>query len=543
MEKPILVIGHRHPDTDSICSALGYAYMKQKLGFNVIAARAGKINQETKYVLDYFNMDAPKLVDDLYPRIGDSKLVQLPTVQPTATVHDVGKVFVEQKPKAVPVVDTAGMLEGIVTVNNLAERYYQELTISELDNAEVDFVSILEVLNGKLWCGSIDKKFKGTVHIGAATPESMCKGLKPGDILLTANRVEAQTAALDVGIACLILTLDTEPTPEVIDLAEQMHALIISTSYNTYNACRLIQQSMQIKYIMQKDCLTFKTSAYVSDVQEKMAESDANVFPILHHGKYVGVVDKTSMLKYKKQEVILVDHNERSQAVEGIENAQVLEIIDHHRLGGLTTGMPVFIRQDPVGSSATIVAKLTWHRNVPMTTAIAGILLAAIISDTLYFKSPTATEEDRETAAKLAQIAGIVDVKEFAMDILRHGSALNSLTADEIVHNDTKEFDFTIGKVAVTQVTVMDGKDAKKKWPELKAALEAMVAHHECATALLMVTDIMAENTSLLWAGAHEDLLTQAFGEQQEDGSYFLPGVLSRKKQIVPPLNEAFKEN
>ena len=543
MDKEILVIGHKNPDTDSICSAIGYAYLKQKLGINAVAARAGRINQETKYVLEYFHVDAPKLVDDLYPRLGDSKLVQLPTINSTATLHDVGKIFAEYRPKAVPVVDEGGSLEGIVTVHDLASQYYQELTISDLANAEVDFGSILEVLQGKLWCGSIDKKFKGTVHIGAATPISMCKGLNPGDILLTADRVEAQTAALDVGIACLILTLDTEPTPEVIALAEKMHALIISTAYNTYNACRLIQQSMQIKYIMQKDCLTFKTSSYVSDVHEQMNESEASVFPVLHHGKYVGVVVKSSMLKYRKQEVILVDHNERSQAVEGIENAEILEIVDHHRLGGLTTGLPVFIRQDPVGSSASIVAKLAWHRDVPMTTAIAGLLLSAIISDTLYFKSPTATQEDRDTATKLAKIAGIEDVQSFAMDILRHGSALNSLTPEEIVHADAKEFDFSVGKVTVAQVMVMDGEDAKKKWPELKAALQAMVDKEEADLALLMVTDIMAENTSLLWAGRHAQMLTQAFGAMNEEGVFFLPKVLSRKKQIVPPLNEVFKDN
>jgi len=542
MDKPILVIGHKNPDLDSIASALGYAYMKQQEGSNAVAARAGKLNLETKYVLDYFHIEAPKLVDDLYPRLGDSQLVMPPTVTPNTTVFEVGKIFVEHRPKAIPVVDNGGTVQGMVTVNDLASRYFQELTISELDNAEVDFESIREVLKGKIWCGTTDKKFKGTVHIGAATPARMCAGLKPGDMLLTADREDAQKSALDVGIACLVLTLGAVPSQEVIDLAERMHTTIIGTEYNTYKACRLIQQSMQVKYIVPKEFTAFKTSDYVSDVQELMANSEANVFPVLHLGKYVGSVDKTSMLKYKKQQVILVDHNERSQAVEGIDNAQVVEIIDHHRLGGLTTGLPVFIRQDPVGSTASIVAKMARHRDVHFTPSLAGVLLAAIISDTVFFKSPTATDEDRDTANKLAIMAGITDLQSFAMDVLRHGSALNSLTPEEIVHTDTKEFEFGIGKVTVAQVMTMDGVRAKEKWPSLQNALKDMVANDETNIALLMVTDIMAENTNLLSAGEHEEILAQAFGPLSEDGSYHLKGVLSRKKQVVPLLNEAFNK-
>lgn len=541
MEKPILVIGHRNPDTDSICSAIGYAFLKRKLGFNAEAARAGKINNETKFVLEKFGVEAPKLVDDLYPRLGDSPLSQPPTATPTTTIHDIGKLFLEHRPKGVPVVEDSGQVVGLVTVNDLANRYYDELAIHEMAGAEVDFGSILKILNGKLWCGALDKAFKGTVHIGAATPAKMCKNLQPGDLIITADRVEAQKAALDVGIACLVLTMDTTPSQEVIDLANLHHSLIISTDYNTYNTARLIQQSVQVRYIMAKNFDYFTTSAYLSDVREKMLSSEVNIFPVIEKGKYIGSIDKNSMLKPAKQEVILVDHNESSQAVEGIEHTKVIEIIDHHRLGGLTTSMPVFIRQDPVGSTATLVAKMAWHRDVILQPAIAGLLLSAILSDTLYFKSPTATEEDKRVANKLAEIAGIEDVKGYAMELLRHGSALNSLTAEEIVHNDVKEFDFTLGKVTVTQVIVMDAQQAKEKQAELQAALQATVDKQETDTALLMITNIMEENTDLLWAGRHKDLLDAAFGEQTAEGTYHLPGVLSRKKQIIPPLSEAFR--
>jgi manganese-dependent inorganic pyrophosphatase len=540
MDKPILVIGHRNPDLDSIASALGYAYLKQTQGVNAIAARAGKINLETKYALNYFHLEPPKLVDDLYPRLGDSDLLQLPIVTPDSTIYDVGKIFVEYKPrpKSVPVVDENNEVQGMVTVTNLAKRYFEELTNIEQGNMEMEFSNIMKVLKGKLWCGNINRRFKGTVRIGAATPERMCENLQAGDIIITANREDSQEAALKAGVSGLVLTMGTAPSQRIIELAEKRRALIISTQYTTYNACHLIQQSVQVKYIVPKNFMAFKTSDNITDVQKAMANSESNVFPVLHLGKYIGAVDKTIMLKHQRQKLILVDHNEQSQAVEGIENAEILEIIDHHRLGGLTTGLPIFIRQEPAGSTASIVAKMARHRYVRFTPALAGILLSAIISDTVYFKSPTATQEDRDTAAELAEMAGISDVHGFALDILRQGSALYNLTPEEIVHTDTKEFDFQLGKVMVAQVMTMDSKQSKEKWPGLLKALGDMVANKEANMALLMVTDIMTENTNLLHAGGYEELLTQAFGPQQEDGSYFLKGVLSRKKQVIPLLNE-----
>ncbi len=540
MGKPILVIGHRNPDTDSICSAIGYAYLKQKLGVDAIAARAGSLNPESKFVLNYFKVEPPVLVDDVYPRIGDSKLVDIPKVLPSVNIHDVGELFIKYRLKAVPVVETDGVLAGIVTVNDFAERYFEEFTIDKNDTRKIDYASMLKVLEGKLWTGSTEQDFQGMIYIVACTPEKM-NHVQQGDLVVTADREDTQKEALDKGVACLVLSRGFEPSREILKLGEKMGAIIITTPYDTYSTARLILQSVQIRYIMSKNCTTFKTGAYVSDVKEIMEKSKESVFPVLRHGKYVGSVDKTSMLKLAKQELILVDHNEQSQAVEGIEDTQVLEIIDHHRLGGLTTAQPVYIRQEPVGCTATIVAKLAEHRRVEFTPALAGLLLSAIVSDTLYFKSPTSTPKDKEMAEKLAITAGIKDVKAFALEVLRAGSALNSLPPKAIVHGDAKEFDTPQGKVTVAQVTVMDGQSAKGQWPVLRAALQDMVDRGETDTALLMVTDIMAEKTNLLWAGDNKEKLDEAFGREDEAGSYDLPGVLSRKKQIVPPLTEAFR--
>ena len=238
---------------------------------------------------------------------------------------------------------------------------------------------------------------------------------------------------------------------------------------------------------------------------------------------------------------ILVDHNEMTQAVDGLDKANLLEIIDHHRLGGIVTANPLLVRMQPVGCTATILYNVAVENKVDLPKEIAGLLFSAISSDTLYFKSPTTTEKDKEAAGALAKIAGIADPQGYALDMLQAGSAINSMTADEITHGDMKEFDFPQGKVTVAQVNVMDGEKAKAKWPELQKSLQAMVDKGEADTSLLMVTDIMDEVTELLWAGKNRDILDKAFGQAEADGHYHLPKVLSRKKQIVPPLTDAFK--
>lgn len=541
MQKPILVLGHRNPDTDSICSAIAYAYMKQQLGENVVAARAGKVNPETAFVLDYFGAAAPQLVDDLYPRLGDSSFVQPPVAAPQTSLRDLGRLFVEQRPKAIPLLHPDGSVAGLITVNDLAMRYYDELSIQDLDDAEVNFHSIVATLEGTLLCGEVTQVFHGNIRIGASHVDTLTSALNPGDLIIVGDREEVQLAALKGGAVGLVLTRQTVPSAAVLALAQAQHALLINTAYDTYTTVRLIHQSIPACFIMQKNFLAFKTTDLVADVKKQIMNSEATAFPVLEWGKYVGMVDRGSLLTSVPQEVILVDHNERSQAVEGIEHAKLLEIIDHHRLGGLTTGNPIFIRQEPVGSTATIVANLTWHRQVQMTPTIAGLLLAAIISDTLYFKSPTATAFDRTTAAELAKQAGISQLETFALAVLRAGSLLNNMPAEEIVRNDVKEFDLAVGKVTVGQVTVMDGAQAADKLPELLAALQALVDSGACALALLMVTDIMAATTELLCAGSQQHLLDPAFGTQVTGGHYHLPGVLSRKKQIIPPLTEVLR--
>lgn len=543
MEKQVLVIGHRNPDTDSICSAIVYAYLKNQLGLNAAPARAGKINPETQFVLDYFKIPVPKLVDDLFPRLSDIHLAQPPTLGPDASLRDVGRLFAEHdRLKSIPVLNETGDIVGIITVGDLAKRYYNELAINDLEKGATDYKSIVHTLDGELSCGDINKTFSGKIKIGASRPETLSSAIKPGDLVIIGDRVDAQLAVLNSGAAGLILTRDTKVTEEVLQTAQKMDAVVITTPYDTYTAVRFINQSIPVRLVMTSKVVCFKTSELLSDIRDKMLKDNFVSYPVVEHGHYVGMLDRGMMLVPDRQEVILVDHNERSQAVEGIEEAHLLEIIDHHRLGGLTTGAPIFIRQEPVGSTATIVANLAWHRNVELPPEMAGLLFCAIVSDTLYFRSPTATLFDEDTARRLATRAGIKEPEAFAMEVLRHGSAIGTMPVQDIVRNDVKEFDFDEQRITVSQINIMDRQQALERLDDLASALEEFRLNEGATLSLLMVTDIMSEATDLLAAGKPQKQLVQAFGEPISEGVYHLPGVLSRKKQIIPPLTEAFRK-
>jgi manganese-dependent inorganic pyrophosphatase len=539
MTKPIHVIGHRNPDTDSICAAIGYAHLKQSLGEDVIPARAGKINAETKFVLEHFGASAPELINDLYPRVKDVMAPTTATIHPWETIREFGKIMKQHCVKSVPVVEADNTLVGIVSVGDLAKRYFDELEMQDLSEAGVSFDGVLRALEGKLICGEdLQRKVTGKVRIAAARTLTATKMIDAGDIVLVGDRGKAQLACLNRGIACLVVTGGAEVSSSVVETAKSRGIIVMTTPYDTYMSARLVNQSIPVRMIMYTDVVAFKPTQLVSDIKETIVQTNHRNYPVTENGKLLGRINRGQLIVPEREKIILVDHNEHGQAVEGIEEAQIDEIIDHHRLGGLQTGEPIFIRHEPVGSTSTIVANMHWHRNVEIPTKIAGLLLAAILSDTVLFKSPTATAIDRETAARLAAIAGL-DIQEFGMQVLKAGSGLNNLSTAEILHNDLKEFDIGEDRVAISQVSVMDSSDVLTLKNELIAFMSQMQVKENYDMVVLLVTDIMAEGTYLLYAGQHAGLLVKAFGEQLENGVFYLPGVMSRKKQVVPPMVEA----
>lgn len=536
---PIYVIGHRNPDTDSICSAIAYAHLKTALGEQVIAARSGKINAETKYVLDAFGMQPPQLILDVYPKVKDVMHENVITIHPWNTLRRLGQLIQAHKVKSIPVVESDGTLVGIVTVSDLAERYVSELGMQDLRETGVDYAGILRCLNGTLVCGGeLSRRIEGQVKIAASRTATMATVIQPGDIVLVGNRTGVQLACIEVGVACLIVTGDFDVAPEVEAAAQAAGTYIIKAPQDTYSCGRLINQSIPVKNIMKPGVVAFKPDDLVNDIKDSMIRTGYRNYPVVQAGRLIGLVDRDRLIVPERDQIILVDHNERSQAVDGIEEAKIVEIVDHHRLGGLETSEPIFIRHEPVGSTATIVANMYWQRNIPIPVNIAGLLLAAIISDTVLFKSPTATGKDRRTADNLAKIAKL-SIEDFGLAMLKAGSVIDKLSPGDIVATDLKEFQIGDYYVAISQLSVMDPESVLLQQNQLEAALQAICNKEQYNMAILLITGIVDEATYLLHYGQPAGLIAAAFGQSRPDGTWYLPGVMSRKKQVVPPLIDA----
>ena len=543
MSRPLYVIGHRNPDTDSICSAIGYAHLKQALGEAAVPARAGKINSETRFVLEKFGVEIPLLIADLYPRAKDIMSPVAITLLPDETLQELGQRMKESEAKSAAVVDEKGLLLGMVSLGDLARRYFEELEMPDLASAGVSLRAILKVLNGKIEvAGEIDKIVRGKIWIAAAKAETFKRLIKAGDIALVGDREEEQLTLIECGIDLLVITGNANASNSVRAAAAERGALIFRTRFDTYTAARLVNQSIPVRSIMQQNVVAFKPADLVSDIRDITVRTRFRNYPVAENGKIIGMINRDRLIVPERERVVLVDHNEKTQAVEGIEEAHIVEIIDHHRLGGLETGEPIFIRHDPVGSTSTIVAFMHWHRNVEIPPQIAGLLLAGVISDTLFFRSPTATAQDRNAAERLAGIAG-VELQSFGMEVLRAGSRFTDMQPEEIIRYDLKEFQIGEYRVSISQVSVMGAAELLVERVEsLQAALAVIRQKDGYDLALLMLTDVLNETTHLLYAGKPVGLLRSAFGEEDAASVFVLPGTLSRKKQVVPPLVEAARQ-
>ncbi len=540
--KPIYTIGHRNPDTDSICSAIGYAHLKQALGENVVPARAGKVNAETKFALEHFHVEQPLLLTDLYPRVKDVLLDCKIVVKQHDTLRQLGEIMRDHDLRSVPVTDSKGILVGIVTVSDLAKRYFQELGMANLADMRVRYRDIIAAIDAKILVGGVESDFiKGEVRIAAGSIKMIQSHIKENDIVLIGDRHdETIIDCVKQGISVLIVTGDGRVSADVIEEAEKRGIFVLSTPYDTYTAARLINQCVPVRRIMHPDPVCFKPLDLLSDIKGTMEETNYRNYPVVENGRLVGIVSRDELTMPERDRVILVDHNERGQAVEGIEAAKIVEIIDHHRLGGIQTSEPIYTHAEPVGCTATIVANMHWHRDIDIPQSIAGLLLSAILSDTVLFKSPTCTPYDKKTAERLAEIAG-VDIQEYGMAMLKAGSGIGDMTPMEIAKNDLKEFTIGDYRIIVSQISVMDTKEVMDLEPQLIEAMSTICEKEGFDMSLVMVTDILEEATYLLYAGSPKTLIGEAFKKDASGTHVYLPGVMSRKKQIIPPLSEAVK--
>ena len=544
--KPTIVIGHKNPDTDSIVSAIAYANLKNKKGKGTFtAARAGEINEETKFVLDYFKAQAPTYIDNIKTQVSDIEIRHTEGVNRFISLKRAWELMQNLSVVTLPAVDQNGMLEGLITVSDIAYSYMNVYDSDILAKAHTKYKNIIETLNAQIVVGDEADVFdSGRVVVSAANPDMMENIIRKNDLVILGNRYESQLSAIEMEAACIVVCEGAKVTKTIEKLATDRGTTVITTPYDTYTVARLINQSMPIYYFMKTDRLiTFDEDDYIDDIRDIMASVRHRDFPVLSKdGKYLGMISRRNLLGARGKKVILVDHNEKEQAVEGIAHADVSEIIDHHRLGTMQTIAPVFFRSQPLGCTSTIIYQMYNEAGVQIDKQVAGLLCSAIISDTLLFRSPTCTKVDEAAAKELASIAEI-DLEEYAMQMFDAGSNLRGKEDKEIFYQDYKQF--TAGKllIGIGQVSSLNSKELKELKPRMREYMLSILDGSGMDMLFLMLTDILKESTTLICVGSGaENLVANAFHIEEElergsvDNYVELPGVVSRKKQLVPQL-------
>jgi len=539
LTEKIYVVGHKNPDTDSICSAIAFARLKERLGIQHVAPyRAGKLNRETAFVLDYFKVPIPEYIPDLHLRVKDLLNEGVPTVQVGTSLQEAWLAMKQKNQKTLPVVDKASRMLGMITIGDIAEAYIGTIGILDFGSLQVAVKNVVQTLKGKLLTGDENENLRGQVYVGAMHPSELQDVVEPGNILLVGNRPETQGTALRLGVSALILTGGAVLTEELLREAKGKRIIVISVNVDTFTAARLLPMSVPVESIIKKQSIiSFHVDDLITDVRKKMLETRYRNYPVLDdEDRVVGLLSRYDLLSMSRKKVILVDHNEWAHAVTGADQAQILEIIDHHRVGGIQTGEPIIFRNEPVGATATLVAQCYKERGLTPEKEIAGILLAAILSDTVLFKSPTCTEVDRETAVYLESICG-VNASGFGIQMFKASSNLADHTSEELIEEDLKSFTLGGEKVGIGQVSVMGSEGLGNIRQDLREQLERLRAEQGMRYLLLMVTDLLSEGTELFISGENPEEIAKVFGRTLHEGSIDLPGVLSRKKQIVPPLS------
>lgn len=539
MDKPIFVFGHLNPDTDSICSAIAYAELKRKLGFsNVQAVRLGNINRETAFALNFFGEGPPPLLSDVEPQVADLNFYEPHVVHKDDSIKSVWDLMKKIERHMIPVVDEEDRLNGIVSLKDIAASYMEFSDETAIRNNNTRFSNLIKVLDGEVLEGSYPYEYvEGNIY----TDSTLLKDqrLSKGDILIIGNAKDIREKVENVGAGCIIVAGDKDCN-QSYETEKGLDCAVVRVPHSFFKTIKLINQSIPVSAIMRKHNLVyFQLDDYVEEIKEIMQSSTHRSFPVVDsEGKVKGILSRRHLIDFNRKHVILVDHNEKGQSIKGLEKATILEIIDHHRVADIHTMSPLYFRAEPVGCTATIVSKMYRENHVEPTPGIAGLMLSAIISDTLLFKSPTCTEEDKKQAEYLAKIAG-VDIQKYGMTMIIAGTSVKGKTAEQLYYTDMKKFVFGKYNVAISQISTADFKGLFNLIPDLKAMMHKLCETEKYDLVLLMVTDIILGGTELIAVGSGKELVSRAFGLNIKEDSIFLPGVLSRKKQVVPKLMNA----
>jgi len=540
LKKEISVIGHKNPDTDSICSSIAYANLKNIITSSSVylPKRIGELNSETLFVLNYFKAEEPALIDNVRTQVKDINIRKVELVKPEISLKKAWEIMKSSGITTLPVSHNNRVLDGIIAVDDIAHSFMDIYDNDILSQARTPYRNVVEVLNGELLAGDIeDSVYNGHVLIGAMNPDLMESYLHPKDVVIVGNRYESQLCAIETGAQCIVVTGGVPVAGSIKKLAEANNCAIVVSPHDTYTVARLINQSIPIRQFMKsKELVTFNINDYLDDIREVMVKKRYRNFPVVDDKyNFIGMLSRASLINSPRKQVILVDHNERSQAVDGLEEAEILEIIDHHRIGDIETVGPVYFRNQPLGCTATIVRNMYRENNAEINKQMAGLLCSAILSDTLAFKSPTCTEADREAAESLAGIAGL-DIDEFSMIMFRASSNLMDKSAEEIFYQDFKQFRTGELELGVGQVYSLDSSELLEIKDRMLEYMDKVYRDKNLDMVLFMLTDISKERTELLFVGSNTELISKAFDGKHDKNSIMLPGVVSRKKQVIPPL-------
>ena len=544
--KKINIVGHKNPDTDSICAALSYCWLKKQIDpqGEYEARRAGSVNRESQFVLNYWNMKAPRLITSVSPQMKDIDFRIRPGIDGEMSLREVWKLMREEDIETLCITTEEQELLGLVSVTDITNINMNLLDNGILATAKTPYKNLISTLDAEMISGDPEACIEqGHIYIGTS-PEVIEEFVNENDIVLVSNRYEAQICAIECGASCIVVCCGALAGKTILSRAKEKNCTVLTSPFDTYTAARLISTAIPVRHIMQSNnILQFGLNTYVEDAKKIMASVRHRYFPILDSdGKYVGVVSRRNLLNLHPKRVILVDHNEFTQTVDGMEQADILEIIDHHRIGNLETGSPAYFRNEPVGCTNTIIYTIMQEKNLTPPKEIAGLMLSAILSDTLMFRSPTCTARDRAAAEALAAIAE-VEIESYANQMFEAGEDLTGRCAEDIFFADFKVFTFGDIRFGVSQSTFMTEKNRKMAEELVRPFLESAANRAGVDTVYYMATDTPSESTELFWYGnMAEEYAQRAFRRKPEkEGYFYLPGVVSRKKQMIPPLRMAMQ--
>ena len=545
---PILVLGHKNPDTDSICAAIAYARLKSILDPErvYLPCRAGLVNRETEFVLEYFGVDSPMLCTDVSPQLQDADYRREKGVEPGMSLRRAWHTLRDRNTDTLCVVDEGDHLMGLVTVKDLAGSSMDGVDERVLARAETSYENIAETLEAQVVAGSpAGRTVQGRIVMGAGTPEVMEAAIGPGDVVILANRADSQLAAIDAGAGCVVVCGGARVSPTIRALAQEKDCVMLVTPCSPYVAGQMIVQAAPIRHAMKtQDLVTFTPTTLVETVRRQTAELRYRYFPMVdEENRCLGLISRRNLLNLHKKQLILVDHNEKSQAVDGLEEAEVLEVVDHHRIGALETAGPVYFRNVPVGSTCTIISQLYDEMGVEPDRATAGLMLSAILSDTLMFRSPTCTDVDRRHADRLARLAQ-VEMEQYAQAMFDRGGDVSGKSPEEILRTDYKIFSSAAARFGVGHGYFMTEKNLEAAMAALTPYLPTALAKQRLDYIFCMFTYIPTSTTRLVMVGdGAQELAQRAFHVPVRHGQAVLEGVVSRKKQMIPALMAVLQEN